>query len=152
MMALKIVPVTLAAANDMVRAKHRHARPVPGAKFAVGVENDGQLVGVAIVGRPVARRLDNGTSAEIVRVCTDGTRNACSMLYGACRKAARAMGYDPIYTYTLPQEGGASVRAAGFRLDAESAGGAAAMWHTRPGRSAQPVGDDLVGGKWRWVA
>jgi len=149
---MTIVPVTLRAANAFVSRLHRHARPVAGAKFAIGLEREGELVGVAIVGRPVARRLDNGTAAEIVRVCTDGTRNACSMLYGACRRAARAMGHDPIYTYTLPQEGGASVRAAGFRLDAESAGGAAAMWHTRPGRSAQPVGDDLVGGKWRWVA
>lgn len=73
------------------------------------------------------------------------------MLYGAARRAARAMGMQPIYTYTLPEEGGASLRAAGFRLDKDDAGGSAAMWHNRPGRSAQPVGDDLVGGKWRWV-
>lgn len=146
------MPVTLKSANEYVGRLHRHSRPVPGARFSIGIERDGKLVGVAIVGRPVARRLDNGTAAEIVRVCTDGTRNACSMLYGACRRAARAMGYDPIYTYTLPQEGGASLRAAGFRLDAESAGGTAAMWHNRPGRSAAPVGDDLIGGKWRWVA
>jgi hypothetical protein len=149
---MTIVPVTLRAANAFVGSLHRHARPVAGAKFAVGLERDGDLVGVAIVGRPVARHLDDGKAAEILRLCTDGSRNACSMLYGACRRAARAMGHDPIYTYTLPQEGGASLRAAGFQLERENAGGSSANWHNRPGRKAQPVGDDLVGGKWRWVA
>lgn len=111
-----------------------------------------QLVGVAIVGRPVAPKLDDGLTVEITRVCTDGTRNAASMLYGACRKAARAMGYDRIFTYTLPEEGGASLRAAGFKLDKEDAGGSAKMWHNRDGRTVEPVGNDLVGGKWRWAA
>lgn len=156
---LRIVPVNLKTANDFVRRLHRHSRPVVGHKFAVGVEactrqSGGEswgLVGVAIVGRPVARLLDTGKAAEVTRLCTDGTRNACSMLYGAARKAARALGHDPIYTYTLPYEGGASLRAAGFRLDTDNAGGSAATWHNRPERTAQPVGDDLVGGKWRWV-
>ena len=150
-MALRIVPVDLKTANEFVRVLHRHSRPVVGHKFAVGVENSTGLVGVAIVGRPVAPRLDDGKAAEITRLCTDGTPNACSMLYGAARRAARALGHEPIYTYTLPDEGGASLRGAGFRLDKEDAGGSAAMWHNRPGRTAQPVGDDLVGGKWRWV-
>ena len=92
-MSLRIVPVTLEAANAFVRRLHRHNKPVVGAKFCVGVQAE-QLVGVAIVGRPVAPRLDDGFTAEITRVCTDGTRNAASMLYGACRKAARAMGYE----------------------------------------------------------
>ena len=156
---LRVVPCDLKTANDFVRRLHRHSRPVVGHKFAVGVEAktrllDGPewvLVGVAIVGRPVAPRLDDGKAAEITRMCTDGTRNACSMLYGAARRAARALGHAPIYTYTLPEEGGASLRAAGFRLDKEDAGGSAAMWHSRPGRTAQPVGDDLIGGKWRWI-
>src|SRR5262245_60588112 len=109
-MSLRIVPVTLEMANDFVRKRHRHNKPVVGYKFAVGVEAktrvlDGPewvLCGVAIVGRPVARLLDDGKAAEITRLCTDGTRNACSMLYGAARRAARALGHDPIYTYTLP--------------------------------------------------
>ena len=151
-MSLRIVPVTLKAANEFVRARHRHSRPVVGAKFSIGVEDDDGLHGVAIVGRPVARHLDDGAAAEITRVCTDGAHNACSILYAACRRAARAMGHDPIYTYTLPEEGGASLRAAGFTLDKADAGGFAAMWHSREGRTAQPVGNDLVGGKWRWVA
>jgi hypothetical protein len=150
--SLRIVPVDLQTANDFVRRLHRHSRPVVGHKFAVGVEDaDGVLHGVAILGRPVARLLDDGKAAEITRLCTDGTRNACSMLYGAARRAARAMGHAPIYTYTLPDEGGASLRAAGFRIDREYAGAPAAQWHSRPGRTAVPVGDDLFGGKWRWI-
>ena len=156
---MRIAPVTLADANAFVARLHRHSRPVVGHRFSVGVEaqtrvGNGEqwlLVGVAIIGRPVAPRLDDGKAAEITRVCTDGTRNACSMLYGAARRAARALGYAPVYTYTLPDEGGASLRAAGFILDKEDAGGPAAQWHNRPGRTAQPVGDDLFGGKWRWV-
>jgi hypothetical protein len=151
-MSLRIVPVNLEAANDFVRKLHRHNKPVVGYKFAVGVECvAGQLRGVAIVGRPVAPRLDDGKAAEITRLCTDGTRNAASMLYGAARRAARALGHDPIYTYTLPEEGGASLRAAGFRIDKEEAGGPAKAWHNRPGRKVEAVGDDLFGGKWRWV-
>jgi hypothetical protein len=130
---------------------HRHNRPTLGAILCAGVEHDGELRGVAIAGRPVARKLDDGETLEILRVCTDGTRNACSKLYAAIRSAARSLGYRRVITYTLPEEGGASLRAAGFRLDAE-AGGRSAAWHNRPGRTAEPVGDDLVGGKWRWIA
>ncbi len=152
-MKLRIIPVTLEDANEFVRRFHRHNKPVLGAKFCIGVANDeAGLCGVAIVGRPVAMRLDDGLTAEITRVCTDGTHNAPSMLYGACRKAARAMGYDRIFTYTLPEEGGASLKAAGFKLDKEDAGGSAKMWHNRDGRTVEPVGNDLIGGKWRWAA
>ena len=152
---MRVAPVTLAAANEFVGRLHRHNKPVVGHRFSVGVEakiqEEWKLVGVAIIGRPVAPRLDNGRAAEITRVCTDGTRNASSMLYGAARRACRALGYAPVYTYTLPEEGGASLRAAGFILDKEDAGGPAAQWHNRPGRTAAPVGDDLFGGKWRWI-
>lgn len=150
-MSLRIIPVTLQQANDFVRRVHRHNNPVVGSKFCIGVTAN-TLVGVAIVGRPVARLLDDGFTAEITRVCTDGTKNAASMLYGACRKAARAIGYDRIFTYTLPGEGGASLRAAGFKLDKDDAGGSAKMWHNRDGRKVEPVGNDLIGGKWRWSA
>lgn len=152
-MRLLIVPCSLKVANDFVRAFHRHSRPVVGHRFSVGVAtDDGVLRGVAIVGRPVARVLDDGKAAEVTRLCTDGTHNACSMLYGAARKAAKALGYQPIYTYTLPDEGGSSLRAAGFRLDKETAGGPSSSWKNREGRTVKPVGDDLIGGKWRWVA
>jgi hypothetical protein len=106
---------------------------------------------VAIVGRPVARRMDDGETVEINRVCTDGTRNACSLLLGAVRRAARALGYKRVITYTLPSEGGASLRAAGYRFDGE-AGGSSKMWDTRDGRDAPALDGDLLGGKWRWVA
>ena len=139
-----------ADANKFVRRLHRHSRPTIGAIFCVGVADD-TVRGVAIVGRPIARRLDDGATVEILRVATDGARNACSMLYGACRRIAREMGYARVLTYTLPEEGGASLRAAGFKFDGD-AGGSASMWHNREGRTAQPIGDDLVGGKWRWIA
>ena len=158
-MSLRIVPISLEGANEFVRRLHRHNKPVVGAKFCIAVQHvaafsaqGDPIVGVAIVGRPVAPKLDDGLTAEITRVCTDGTRNAASVLYGACRKAARAMGYDRIFTYTLPEEGGASLRAAGFKLDKDDAGGSAKMWHNRDGRKVEPVGNDLIGGKWRWAA
>jgi len=139
-------------ANDFVRRIHRHHRPTPGTILCAGVADGDRLCGVAIAGRPVAPSLQDGRTLEINRVCTDGTRNACSMLYGAIRRAGRALGYTRIITYTLPEEGGASLRAAGFRLDKENAGGPASAWHNRSGRTVEPVGDDLIGGKWRWVA
>ncbi|MCO5213672.1 MAG: hypothetical protein M9936_28570 [Caldilinea sp.] len=139
-----------ADANEFVRRHHRHHRPTPGAIFCVGVADD-ELRGVAIVGRPVARKLDDGQTVEINRVCTDGTHNACSMLLGAVRRAARALGYARVITYTLPSEGGASLRAAGYKLDGE-AGGPSALWSSRAGRDAPALDGDLLNGKWRWVA
>ena len=150
-MTLRVVPIFHKEANAFVKRLHRHHKPTPGTILCAGVADDGRLCGVAIAGRPVARALQDGRTLEINRVCTDGTPNACSMLYGAIRKAARALGYERIITYTLPEEGGASLRAAGFVFDGD-AGGPARLWHNRPERTVTPVGDDLVGGKWRWIA
>lgn len=152
-MALRIIPISLDEANAHVERMHRHNDRLPGHKFSLGVEDaDGVLRGVAIVGNPASPALQKVPRLiEIRRVCTDGTRNACSKLYGAGRKAARAMGYETVITYSLPGEGGASLRAAGFTLDKTDAGGPAGWWKNRPGRSVLPVEDDLVGGKWRWV-
>lgn len=111
---LVVVPVTFKAACAFVAQYHRHHREPRGCKFALGVELEGRLVGVAMVGRPISRYFDDGRTAEITRTCTDGTRNANSKLYGACRAAARAMGYTRIVTYTETGESGASLRAAGF--------------------------------------
>jgi hypothetical protein len=147
---MKIVPIKHIAANEFVRKFHRHSRPTVGAIFCVAVAND-EICGVAICGRPIARHFDDGFSIEILRVATDGSKNACSMLYGACRKVSRALGYLRILTYTLPEEGGASLKAAGFYFDGD-AGGSHSSWHSRPNRKAQAIGDDLVGGKWRWIA
>lgn len=113
---MKITPITLAEANAFVAQHHRHHKPVPGAKFCVAVSDGDTVRGVAIVGRPVARRLDDGWTLEVNRCCTDGTRNACSMLYGAAWRAAKALGYRSLITYTLESEGGgASLRGAGWK-------------------------------------
>lgn len=120
---LAIIPLTLPEANELVRRWHRHHQPVVGHKFSVGVADGDRVCGAAIVGRPVARGLDDGLTLEITRVVTDGTRNACSVLYGAARRACFALGYRKLVTYTLPSEGGASLRAAGYRVVAETAGG-----------------------------
>jgi|SRR5215469_14943437 len=121
---MKLAPISIREANAYVLHHHRHHRPTQGALFALGVENDGQLIGVALVGRPVGRGLQDGRTVEITRVCTDGTRNACSFLYGRCRRAAAALGYERVVTYTRQDESGASPRAAGFEqialLDARS--------------------------------
>lgn len=123
-MSLRIVPTTLAEANEFVRRFHRHHRPVPGAKFCIAVADDGGVVhGVAIVGRPVARFLDDGWTLEVNRTCTDGERNANSMLYGSAWRAAKALGYLKLITYTLPEEGGVSLTASGWKCLGERGGG-----------------------------
>jgi hypothetical protein len=109
------VPLHLREANQFVAQHHRHNNPTVGGKFALGVAKDGKLVGVAIAGRPVCRRLDDGTTLEILRVATDGTPNVCSFLYSRCAKIARLMGYSKVITYTLESEGGASLRAVGAK-------------------------------------
>ncbi len=120
---LELVPVSLREANAVVERLHRHHKPVRGCKFAIGVAFSGEVVGVAIVGRPVARRLDDGVTLEVNRCATDGTRNACSFLYGRSWRAAQALGYQRLITYTLPGEGGASLRGAGWSLVGEAGGG-----------------------------
>ena len=118
-MKLELVPLSLSEANEFVRTHHRHHEPVPGHKFSIGVELGGVLVGVAIVGRPVARHFDNGLTLEVNRSCTDGTKNANSMLYGACARAVFALGYRRLITYTQAEESGASLKAAGWKVIAE---------------------------------
>lgn len=120
-MSLELCPISLPEANAFVHEHHRHHRHVPGAKFCLGVEQGGKLVGVAIVGRPVARHYDDGETLEVNRTCTDGTRNANSFLYGAAWKATRALGYRRLITYTQSSESGSSLRGAGWRVLAERA-------------------------------
>src|SRR5256714_10988635 len=107
------VPLHLREANEFVAKYHRHNLPTVGGKFAVGAALDGKLVGVAIAGRPVARRLDDGRTLEVLRVCSDGTPNVNSFLYGRVARIARLMGYRKVITYTLEEESGASLRAVG---------------------------------------
>jgi hypothetical protein len=119
---MKIRPITFRAACDFVEKYHRHHKPSVGCKFSVGLYDNENLVGVAICGRPVSRRLDDGITCEITRLCTDGTRNACSMLYGACCRIAKAMGYKLIITYILESENGASLKASNFICDGIAGG------------------------------
>lgn len=111
---MRVVPITLRQAKAFVDERHRHNSPPTGWKFGIGLKVGDDLVGVATAGRPVARHFDDGLTLEVNRTCTDGTRNANSMLYGAVWRAARAMGYRRSITYTQADECGASLRAAGF--------------------------------------
>jgi hypothetical protein len=120
---LALIPLSLLEANAFVARHHRHHKPVIGHMFSLGAVLDASVVGAAIVGRPVARMRDDGMTLEVTRLCTDGTRNACSFLYGAARRACFALGYARIGTYTLHEEGGASLRAAGWKLLGERGGG-----------------------------
>lgn len=119
---LRLKPLSLREANEYVRQHHRHHKAVVGHKFSIGCEAGGKLVGVVIAGRPVSRFLDDGHTLEVTRLCTDGTRNACSFLYAAAARAAAAMGYDKIITYTLESENGASLRAAGWTCQGQAGG------------------------------
>ena len=120
---LEIIPMTLAEANQFVSDHHRHHKPVVGHKFSIGVSDGRNVRGVAIVGRPVARFLDNGLTLEVNRCCTDGVKNGCSMLYSSAWRAARALGYKRLITYILSDENGASLRASNWRLIGEAGGG-----------------------------
>lgn len=143
---LTLLPLTLKQANQYVAQYHRHNKPVPGAKFSLGVVNGKKLCGVAIVGRPVARHSDNGFTLEVNRVATDGTFNTCSMLYGAARRVAFAMGYQKIIIYTLQSESGSSLRAVGWTCVAEVPG-LSRGWMNREGRHFQEV---VLQPKYRW--
>lgn len=121
-MKFQVVRIGLDEANAFVDAHHRHHKPVIGHVFSIAAALDDKIVGVAIVGRPVARMRDNGETAEVTRLCTDGTRNACSFLYGACARAAFALGFKRIGTYILASEPGTSLTAANWRLVGEVRG------------------------------
>ncbi len=120
---LALVTIGLDEANEFVAHHHRNHRPVVGHKFSMGAALGETIVGVVVVGRPVSRHRDDGVTLEVTRLCTDGTRNACSFLYGRAARAAFALGFDRIGTYTLPDEGGASLRAAGWTLIGVRGGG-----------------------------
>ena len=138
-MSLDAVPMSLAEANAFVAKYHRHHRPVVGHKFSIGAVLGGVVVGACIVGRPVSRHRDDGATLEVARLCTDGTRNACSFLYGRATRAAFALGYQRLGTYTMPSEGGASLRAAGWRLLAETPGRSWSVT-SRPRVDTHPLG------------
>jgi hypothetical protein len=124
---IRLKPLTLAAANAYIEEHHRHHGAAVGCKFAIGLIDDtDELRGVVLTGRPVARMLDDGYTAEVTRLCTDGIKNGCSFLYSAAARAARAMGYTKIVTYILESEDGASLRASGWVFGGIRGGGS---WH-----------------------
>ena len=129
---LRSAPITLKDANAYVSAIHRHNGPLPSAKFAVAAINadTGEVHGVAIAGLPKARMLMTTGTLEVNRVCTDGTRDCCSFLYGCCKRAAAALGYSRLITYTTLDEPGTSLKASGWSLDGEAGGGS---WVERRG-------------------
>ena len=145
-MALTLIPMNISEARAFVDMHHRHHPAPVGGLFSVGVTCDGtNVVGVAIVGRPVARKLDGGYTAEVTRLCVlEGYNNACSMLYGACWRAAKALGYRKLITYTLKSESGTSLKAAGWKVVGEVKG---RSWSTpsRPRVDKHPLQDKL---KW----
>jgi hypothetical protein len=137
------MPITLREAAAFIEAYHRHHDPPRGCIFCVAClevqeGGGGGIRGVAVIGRPVSRMLQDGWTAEVTRVATDGTPNACSILYGAAWRAARALGYRKLVTYTLPEEGGASLRGAGWTVIGEAGGGS---WSrtTRPRVDTHPT-------------
>lgn len=119
---LMLVPISLKEANAFVAAHHRHHKPVVGHKFSLGCVQGERLVGVAIVGRPVSRYLDDGRTLEVNRLCSTGGKNVCSFLYGSAARAAKALGYEKIITYTLDTEPGTSLRAAGWTCSGPAGG------------------------------
>ena len=143
---LELSPITLTEANEFVLQLHRNHAPVIGHKFSIAVWDGEKVRGVAIIGRPISRHLDNGWTLEVNRVCTDGAKNACSMLYGAAWRATKAMGFKRLYTYTLAKEGGTSLRAAGWLCLGEAGGG---NWNVK---SRPRIDTDHQQRKLKWAA
>lgn len=135
---LTLCPITIKAATEFVRLHHRHHKPPQGGLFAVACAIDDQIVGVAIIGRPVSRMLSDGFTAEVTRLATLGTPNACSMLYAAAWRACRALGYLRLITYILDTEPGTTLRAAGWKLIG-SAGGDKWSRGSRPRLDEHPT-------------
>jgi hypothetical protein len=138
-MALHLRPVSLGEANEFVTRLHRHHPKMPGWKFGLGVEdNENELRGVIMVGHPFARRLDDGWTLEVTRCCTDGAKNAPSLLYSAAWRIGRDMGYSRMITYTLETESGISLRASGWMVTNRTEAGAG-NWANRPNRGKGAV-------------
>lgn len=143
---MKIVPITLKAANAFVTQYHRHHRASVGHKFSIGLSDNDNLIGVAIMGRPVARGSDNGFTIEVARLCTNGAKNACSMLYQAAARSSKELGYNKIQTYILQIESGTSLKASGWKMEAVTAGG---QWKHTDGKERRT--DQPTMPKQRWV-
>lgn len=145
---MNIRPISFADACEFVDTHHRHHKRPQGHKFSLRLIDGDKIVGVAIVGRPVARMSDDGSTLEVTRLCTDGTKNAASKLYSAVRRVAQAMGYERVITYTLESEPGTSLVAAGWNDLGVSGGG---TWH-RPNKNRIRADKHPTGPKRKWAA
>lgn len=144
---MKTIPLTIKQANDLITKLHRHHKPVRGHRFSIGVQDKtGNIIGAVVVGRPVSRELSHYSVAEVTRLVTDGTSNACSFLYSAAARIAREMGFDYIQTYILESEPGTSLRAAGWEFDGLTNGG---TWNCNVRKNRRE--DQPMERKQRWV-
>lgn len=144
---MKLVHMELKEANAFVEKHHRHHKPIQGHRFSIGATIGGVLVGVCIVGRPVARMIDQKNTLEVTRLCTNGTSNCCSFLYAAARRAGISLGYCKIQTYILQSETGVSLTASGWVCEDNNCGGGTG-WQSRKGRR----NDQPIEMKSRWAA
>lgn len=136
---MKIRPIELKVANKYIVENHRHHKQVQGHKFSIGLFMEEKLIGICCCGRPVSRHLDNGFILEVTRLCTDGTKNACSKLYSAAARIAKELGYDKIITYILESETGHSLKATGWECEATNVGGL--KWKRNDGERTDSVTD-----------
>lgn len=134
-----IIPINLKQANEFVAKYHRHHKPVQGHKLSIGLSVNNELVGVAIMSRPVARAINYEATIEVSRLATNGIKNGCSKLYGACARIAKEMGYKTIQTYILENELGTSLKAAGWQLKHKTSGGQWVRTDNKPRRKDQPI-------------
>lgn len=142
-MKLSIVPIFQSEAFAFIEQFHRHHKKPVGSMFQLALSDGEKIVGVVVVGRPVARRLQDGFTAEVTRLCTDGTPNACSALYAAAWRVAKNMGYRKLITYILSSETGTSVKAAGWKLIGERGGGSWSV-PSRPRIDKHPLQKKLL--------
>jgi hypothetical protein len=144
---MTLIHLELAEANEFVDRLHRHHKPVRGHRFSLGASRGTELVGVAIVGRPVSRGCDPKQIVEVTRLCTDGSKNVCSFLYSAAARAARSLGYSKIQTYILESETGISLIAAGWEFEGTTRGG---DWNGSKANSGTRRTDQPMCPKQRW--
>jgi hypothetical protein len=142
---MTVKPLTLTQANAFISQFHRHHKKVQGHRFSLGAYQEDKLVGVIVIGRPVERQIPPYEVAEVTRLCTDGTKDACSFLYGAAARVAKEMGFLKIQTYILDIEPGTSLKASGWVYEGASSGG---QWKHTDGRSRRT--DQPIQPKQRW--
>lgn len=134
------VPMELKDAQNYINTYHRHHQAAHRDKFRIAAMEDGKIVGVVQVGRPVSRVLDDSNTLEVLRLCSDGTKNVCSFLYSKAAKVAKEMGYKKIITYILESEPGTSLKATGWHCEATHVGGS--DWNV-PSRPREVIASQL---------